>query len=51
MNGSNSDMYFAIKCSMQDSPEVVATVMFVSGIFIFGYCLRILERPLLGHSG
>jgi len=46
MYGADNDYLFACKCLMKASPFLTVLVLFGASIFIFGYMLRICERPL-----
>jgi hypothetical protein len=48
MNGVYAGTNFATKCMMHDQPIIVMIGMFLSGIFAFGYMIRIFERPATG---
>ena len=45
MNGSFADMFYAGKCMMQERPVIVMIWMLLTGIFVFGFLLRLFERP------
>ena len=51
MNGSEARSSYAIKCLMKEQPLLLVSSMMIIGILIGGYCLRILERPLVIQSG
>lgn len=46
LNGSYAGTYYAIKCMMQENPLIVMIWMLLSGIFVFGFLLKIFERPV-----
>lgn len=45
MNGSYAGTYYAIKCMMHEQPIIIMVLMLLTGIFIFGFLLRLFERP------
>jgi hypothetical protein len=45
MNGSFADFYYAGKCMIQEKPLHVMIWMLLTGIFVFGFLLRLFERP------
>lgn len=46
INGVIADKFWALKCMIITSPFKTVFCMFLIGIFIGGYCLRIFERPM-----
>ena len=46
LNGSHAGTYYAVKCMMQENPLIVMIWMLLSGIFVFGFLLRLFERPI-----
>lgn len=51
INGSTAGTWYAVKCMMREEPIRVVCVLLLAGIGIFGFCLRIFERPLSPYSG
>ena len=51
MNGTYADTFYSIKCMMKEAPLSVMIGMLLSGIFVFGYLLRLFERPAAAYSG
>ncbi|OMJ89722.1 hypothetical protein SteCoe_8087 [Stentor coeruleus] len=45
MNGSYAGTYYAMKCMMNEQPMMIMVLMLLTGIFIFGFLLRLFERP------
>lgn len=45
LNGSFAGPYYAGKCMMQEHPLMVMIWMLLSGIFVFGFLLKVFERP------
>ena len=46
MYGADNDYLFACKCLMKAAPFLTVLILFGVSIFMFGYMLRICERPL-----
>jgi len=46
MYGTTNDYLFACRCLTKKNPYIIVTISFGLSIFIFGYLLRICERPL-----
>lgn len=45
LNGSFAGPYYAGKCMMQEHPLTVMILMLLGGIFVFGFLLKVFERP------
>ncbi|OMJ71596.1 hypothetical protein SteCoe_30143 [Stentor coeruleus] len=49
--GAQPDNFFALKCIMQEGPVSVIAWMFVSGMLIAAYALRVFEAPTVEYGG
>ncbi len=46
MYGAENNYLYAVKCLMNQSPFITSMLMLCCSIFVFGYAVRISERPL-----
>lgn len=46
MYGAENNYLYAVKCLMKTSPFKTCMALLVGSLFIFGYAVRICERPL-----